>query len=239
MSNQDLILPLGNAGAAFVPFAGAGPFTLTGRCDKPRFLERPVIASDVLGMVTSMTVARQNVIQSNQGFPMSMLFASQFDDQSASLGMPLAGALDIEIACTLDAVGDLSGVVSTGLWMQQDTDPEVIYGPSAYNYIFGLGTLVGAGTLTATATRRVKLGRLCLEAIGGVQTIGSILVSGSELRSGPGTVNIGVTPDANPFHPQNTDVDGSYIGKWLDGGESITIAVTGANTLRGGIFLEA
>ena len=243
MANQDLILPLGNAAAGFAPFNGAGPFTLTGRCDKPRFLERPIVASTVLGTVAQMTVARQNVIQSNQPFPLSMLFADQFDDQSASLGMPLAGALDIELVATLDAAGDLSGVVCTTPWNQVETSPEEIYGPSAFNYIFGLGTVAGAGalTMTATATRRVKLGRLVLEAIGQPMDIGQILVAGAEQRSGPGTVRIGLNVASNPFHRQNTDVDGSYIGKWLDGGESITILVTGVagGTLRGGIFLEA
>lgn len=243
MANQDLVLPLGNAALLFAPFNGGGPFTLTGRADRPRFLERPILASDVLGVVTSMTIARQNIIQSNQPFPMSMLFADQFDDQSASLGMPLAGALDLEIQCTLDAPGDLSGVVSTGNWTSEVTDSEILYGPAAFNYIFGLGSVAGAGalTLTATATRRVKLGRMCLEALGAPMDIGSILVAGAEQRSGPGTIRIGLTPNANPFHATNSDVDGSYIGKWLEGGESITIAVTGAagGTLRGGIFLEA
>ena len=241
---QDLALPLGNAAAAFVPFNGAGPFTLTGRLDLPRFLERPVIASSVLGMVTGMRVARQNVIQSNAGFPMSMLFSDQYDDQSGSLSMPLAGALDVEIDCTLDGAGDLSGVVATTPWDQSETDPEVVFGPSAYNFVFGLGTITPGAvvfTLTATATRRVKLGRLCLEAITGPTDVTSIQVAGSEILSGPGAIRIGIGAAANPYHPQASDTDGNYIGKWLNGGESIVIAGLGSavGVFRGGVFLEA
>jgi hypothetical protein len=178
--SQDLALPLGNPGAAFAPFNGAGPFTLQGDVDLARFLERPIISSDVLGTVSAFRVARQNVIQSDLVFPTSMLFGDQFDDQSASLGMPLGGALSVEITCALDAAGDLSGYVATTPWEGETADPEVVFGPSAYNYIYGFGTAApGAApfTLTARANRRVKLGRMCWEAIGAAMDISSIQVA--------------------------------------------------------------
>ena len=84
--SQDLALPLGNPALAFVPFSGAGPFTLQGDVDLARFLERPVISSDVLGTVSAFRVARQNVIQSDLVFPTSMLFGDQYDADGQLLG---------------------------------------------------------------------------------------------------------------------------------------------------------
>ncbi len=242
--SQDLALPLGNPALAFVPFNGAGPFTLQGDVDLARFLERPVISSDVLGTVSAFRVARQNVIQSDLVFPTSMLFGDQYDDQSASLGMPLGGALSVEITCALDAAGDLSGYVATTPWEGETADPEVVFGPSAYNYIYGFGTAApGAApfTLTARANRRVKLGRMCWEAIGAAMDISSIQVAGSELLSGPGSIRIGLGATSNPWHRTNSDVDGSYLGKWIEGGEAVVITGTGAagGTIRGGCFLDA
>lgn len=241
---QDLALPLGNPLAAFVPFNGGGPFTLQGDVDLARFLERPVISSDQLGTISAFRVARQNVIQSDLVFPTSMLFGDQFDDQSASLGMPLGGALSVEITCALDAPGDLSGYVATTPWEGVTADPEKVLGVQAYNYVYGFGTAApgaAAFTLTARANRRVKLGRMIWEAIGAPMDISSIQIAGSELLSGPGSIRIGVGGTSNPWHRSNSDVDGSYLGKWIDGGEAVVITGLGAagGTIRGGCFLDA
>jgi len=231
-NSQDFQLGLGRATLAI-----AGPFALAGEASRDIYLERLLVVSSVTGMVTRLRVARQNLIQSNQGFPVSMLFPEQQDDQGAAIGLPLKGGLQVDIDGDLDGAGTIGASIGTAPLMPgAPVDVDAI---ELYNYIFGMGEDIvaapGPFILEAVALRDVVLG--CgpyIEAIGGsLSEVSSFRIAGAEMLSGDQAV------DSRILAPFNTDVDGMMVGKRLKAGESIIIEgiLDAADTIRGGLFL--
>lgn len=229
-SSQDFFLGMGRQ-----TLAGAGPFALAGVASKDVYLERLIVACNVDGLVTRLRVARQNLIQSNQGFPLSMLFFDQMDDQGAAIGLPLKGGLQVDMDGTLDAAGIVGAAIGTApLMPDAPVDVEDI---SLFNFIFGLGgqTLAGAGPfiLQATALRDVVLADGPYLASSATGEVTSFRVAGAEMLSGDQAVDVRI------LDRRNTDLDGLMVGKLVKAGEIVTVEGTldAAGTIRGGLFL--
>ncbi len=235
----DLGIPLGDTVAHAPIIVGApGAFLINGVPARDMFLERLIVNTQgVFGLVTECRVARQNVIQSDQGFPLSMLFPGAQDDQSNSLGLPLKGSLTVEVSGTLDAACTIGGFVGVAAW-PPGIAPEVI-SEADFDYVYGLGEVInaaaGAFTLQGRALRDVYLGRMVLETTDPLATINSIEVGGSEMISGDGSILL------DTFNQAGTDEDGYMLNKRILAGETVTIQgntlAVGPATVRGGIFL--
>tara|TARA_Y100000310_G_C20562782_1_gene753905 strand:+ start:233 stop:1012 length:780 start_codon:yes stop_codon:yes gene_type:complete len=253
---QNFGLPLGDMSI------NATAVTLTGTIDKDRMLDRIVFSSYTTGaagagagqsgVVTSLRVGGQNLLQSDgASFPIEMIGALS-DDDGAFIGCPLKGGLSCELVATIDAAADSGAVVFTS-----DLPEGVSATPDEedYNFIFPMGStgVVGAlstWTLSATARRRVTLGRVCIVSLDGAADytvsetfVTSITVAGSEILSGSGQIPCYGLPteNTNPFGPHCNDSDGLRIDLSLEAGESVSISGTstpGCANIRAGIFLE-
>jgi hypothetical protein len=237
--------------------------TLTGTIDKDRMLDRIVLSSYTTGaagggagqsgVVTSLRVGGQNLLQSDgQSFPIEMLGALS-DDDGTFIGCPLKGGLSCELVATIDANADSGAVVFTS-----DLPEGVSATPDEedYNFIFPMGdtgVVVAAATwtLSAIARRNVTLGRVVIVSLDAAADysvsetfVTSITVAGSEILSGAGQIPCYGLPSesTNPFGPHCNDSDGLRIDLSLSAGESLSISGTSTPGvtlgIRAGVFLE-
>ncbi len=254
---QRFALPLGN-----MSIGTTANVTLSGTIDKDRMLDRIVVSSYITaaggagaassGVVTSLRVGGQNLLQSDGvSFPIEMLGALS-DDDGAFIGCPLKGGLSCEIIATLDAPSDTGALVFTS-----DLPEGVSATPdeSDYNFVFPMGdtgavVALANWSLTAIARRNITLGRVVIVCLDGPSDysvsetfVTSITIAGSEALSGSGQIPCYGLPteSTNPFGPHCNDSDGLRLDAVLEAGESLTISGSsngGAANIRCGVFLE-
>jgi hypothetical protein len=185
--------------------------------------------------ITAFTVQGQSILCSNQNPSANCMRATSQDDGANYIGIPLIanGQVQIQLA------GPVGASASAGIYCdpwdvakQGPVPPPDSLGPSALNYLVGLGAsgnIAGGnnGTLTCTVLRDCQLGLLALAFTGaadpGFLTINSIVINQTEQLTSTAAV------PASQFEHTNPEIDQRTLGAFAPMNSTITINFTNSD----------
>ena len=198
-----------------------GPVTLTGTSQINVLLEDLIMSSDTgdFGEISGMTVAGQQILASNQNFPLAALNAASQTEGYRSISLTLAQNQQVTVNVSHTNAAAAAGNYQFGIATTPINESQIVptsASGSALSYLFGLGSVAvpagGVITATATALRPCILGRMIAVQLGAVGSGGtlqniileSLTINNIEMLTGP--------PAQAPGAPV---VGGSVPGEWL------------------------
>lgn len=213
--------------------AGPGNVVLTGTSQIPCLLEDLIISGDTgdFGEVQSITVAGQQIMASNQNFPVGGFNAAAQTEgyRSISLSVSQQQQVTVTVAHTNAAAlaGNYQFAISTTPIDENQVIPTSQAG-SALSYCFGMGTVIVPAGATiqaqATALRPCILGRMIAVQLGAPGTGGnlnqilldSLLINNIEMLTGPpaqapGAAVVGGSVPGEWLSPLCTDTSGLQV----------------------------
>ena len=232
---QGYIFGLGTQRAVAAP-------ALVGTLQVASLLQDLTLQTNQPGRVTTIQIAGQNILVSNQGCDINMWAPNCQMEGHRAMGIPLDQSQQVSVQSVLAGAGNTTASIGTDPIRAEQVIPVNDLGP-ALDYACGLGTLAAAPLqwqLQATILRPCWLGRMVLTAaVPDDLTIRSVTVNNIELLSGAAGVAGEIPIEA--FAHTATDVDGLTMAYFARANDIVTITGwnynAGPQRVDGGIFI--